>query len=608
MQVRNIHEAVAKPLYLVSEMEELQEHQADVARRLLPTYEAIRGVQDWVSQRLEKEGISESQIHQYLEGNLTLSPHERFTPAGLRFVEVAMQYESIKQVNETTFMLKRWLIENNCPERTVAYQLGTGFPLPETDEKTCILKGFLPYEEDEKGKEGGVLRYFGKPGEAGHSEGAGMYVYEITSPSGQKSTLLALKGREHGYANTNVEYSNLWLARMSRVLKGVGTEFILTTFASGVDVVNVEADILNVGDYGILMGSDDLSGLRVFQDPGAGRQDLVGDLYGGPFGTDANRRPDKVWYRKFIEAINRAREKIGGSDTLPKAVPVYLFDTLGEPHFQTPGAAALARMIMEHMKETDTLPEIDASAFGGEASLIFATVQGMSVTSELADNFRTQPTSWGGHPSIFNRTLPTLPVDAFTDHINPRGGSQKVSHIEVMAQGARSAQFIAPVIRDFFCDITDQPWVQLLHEDEARIISTNLNGMKEDPMEIADVKDMLERKIKMDEELAELYRAWGIQPLTEEKASSAAEVQSILPQLDVRESRIDYDYFIRRRNAAIQIASERLKQIGDINDEIQRYITHATQMDLAAEVISHHKDFDHELINIVQTVLQASQA
>lgn len=356
MYVRNIHEAAAKPLYLVSEMEGIQEHQADVARRLLPTYEAIRGVQNWVSERLKAEGIDEPQIHQYLEGNLTLSPRERFTPAGLRFVEVAMQYESVKQVNETTFMLKRWLIENNCPERTVAYQLGTGFPLPETDEKTCVLKGFLPYEEDEKGKEGGVLRYFGKPGEAGHSEDSGMYVYEITSTSGIKSTLIAIKGREHGYANTNVSYPNLYLARMGRVLKGIGTEFILTTFATGVDVVGIEEDKFAVGDYAVAMGSDDISGLRAFQDPGAGRQDLVGNLYGGPFGTDANRRPDRIWYKKFIDAVRNAYTSRRTQDRPPQVHPSYLFDAISIPHFEAPGAAAIARVIMQEMIRSNTLP------------------------------------------------------------------------------------------------------------------------------------------------------------------------------------------------------------------------------------------------------------
>lgn len=74
----------------------------------------------------------------------------------------------------------------------------------------------------------------------------------------------------------------------------------------------------------------------------------------------------------------------------------------------------------------------------------------MSTTAEWTDHFRMQPTSWGGHPSIFNRTLPTLPVVAFTDHIDPRRESQKVSHQAVMAQGAKSAEFIAPVIREFF--------------------------------------------------------------------------------------------------------------------------------------------------------------
>lgn len=135
--------------------------------------------------------------------------------------------------------------------------------------------------------------------------------------------------------------------------------------------------------------------------------------------------------------------------------------------------------------------------------------------------------------------------------------------------------------------------------------------MKKNPENINDVKDMLERKIKMNEELTELYRAWGIQSTTEEYESSLPELRNVLKQIDDPESRIDYDYFIRRRTRSIQIAAELFKAIGYVSDEIRSQINHATQMDVAAQVIALHKKGkigEHESINVVEAVIQASQA
>jgi hypothetical protein len=520
-------------------------------------------------------------------------------PEGERLEQMATQYEHVKQVTETAFRLKKRLVEKNLPDTIFAYQLGTGFPLPE-ENVSCKKVDHIPYEE-----KNGILRFSRRPGVAGHGDDSGIHVYEITSPAGNKSTLLAIKGREHGYEKVDTYMPHLSLAKMTRVLKGIGTQMIMTTFASGVDTVNLGEAKYKVGDYAVVIGSDDVSGQRSYQDPAVGNQDIIGSIFGGPFLSDANRRPHKKWVEMYRNAVKNASADKTGIDGTPAVHPAYLFDCLSLPHFEGPAAQALPRIVSEYMTRNSTYPSELVASFSTPDVQPFATVHGMSTTSELTADYQSWPASWGAINSPFNRVLPALPVVAFTDSVDPTGGSQAVSHFKVLEQGAKSAKFISPVITDFFVNLTNENMFDSLYAEAENVRTRFEESLNADPQNIDDMRRNLEAEINYTSEVAQLYHLWGYQDSSQLFDNESTRLNHLLNILNISESREDYDYYAglyQRSKEQLQIIADeiedRKKQQEDYDDldrDIQWYTRESHRTYKTAEIIAKGKPITFDL-------------
>lgn len=470
-------------------------------------------------------GISETTLLNWLDDNSTIrKPRERMRPIGREIEQLATQYEHINQVLTTTVRLKRRLVEHELPNTIFAYQLGTGFPLPEENEY-CKKVDYIPYQQAN-----GPLEFFSRPGVPGHDNDSGMHVYKIKTKDGNESTLLALKGRSHGYEEIDTYMPHLTLTSMPRVLKGLDAQVMLATFASGVDPVSAKVLPFKVGDYGVILDTADQSGVDAQQHPGSGSQEIIGPVFGGPFLPDVKRLPPETLIRIFADKIRLAS---GDQDeTAPNIYGTYVFDTMGMPNFQGPLAHAAARAVADKIQELETYPKSLLQLFDGEESIRFSTNFGMAIGPELACYFQN---SLYGVPTRFNKVLPTLPVLTFTDLVDPRdhGGSQTVSHEVVLAQGARSASFIAPVIRDFFIDLTDNPPSNIVESlDEHFTEEIKDANLEQLPKSFDDVKAILTNQNVLFDKLSWLYQQWGFPDEARTQLAEKAYVQNILHTLD----------------------------------------------------------------------------
>ena len=102
-----------------------------------------------------------------------------------------------------------------------------------------------------------------------------MYFYEVTGHSGNKITLIALKGRFHGYEGIHQRWINRTLSVLPMALKGIKTKSVLTTFASGFDGVRFDKmAVPKIGALGYLVSNYDGSRESLLTHPGMGNQQL----------------------------------------------------------------------------------------------------------------------------------------------------------------------------------------------------------------------------------------------------------------------------------------------------------------------------------------------
>lgn len=411
----------------------------------------------------------EDEVTKYL--NESLSVGKQMNEKEYKKRELAAQAHHVFEVCSTTLALKIALLQHDLPDRTFAYQMGTGFPLPEENEHVQKLK-------DKQGKE--VVFQFGKPpldfflspGVAGHTD-AKIHVYKVRGENGGEATLLALDAREHGYSRTKDPWAHLNLAIAPRVLKGVGVETNLVTFASGFDTVprNIEEDVPDVGDYGYILSCSDLSGVSAVTHPGVSVQTIVGKMFGGAFRETIGRRSQDYFIWQMENAIRntyqdgkysvQVENEQGIPETqiipIPRRHPALFYDCASTPDFENMEDWAAARKKTDVILATyEVLPE---STLDLIPSGHIATAHGMAATSELAAYHQYQPENSGGVISVFDRPLPILAIAGCTDAVDPRpeGQSHHISHEQVQQQGKRSAQFIAPVISNYFKNLADSP-------------------------------------------------------------------------------------------------------------------------------------------------------
>src|SRR3990167_5503746 len=130
--------------------------------QILPTLEDVSKTEILAQRLLGKQRLTTIQVNSLQ--TLPISLHTALNPEEWNKLELAAQYEHIGQVLKTTLSLKRFLIEKKLSERRImAFQCGTGFPLPLSNDSDFVLKAYLPYGE-------GILGYIPKPGVAGHTE------------------------------------------------------------------------------------------------------------------------------------------------------------------------------------------------------------------------------------------------------------------------------------------------------------------------------------------------------------------------------------------------------------------------------------------------------
>lgn len=377
--------------------------------------------------------------------------------------ELVAQYIHLREVLTTTIKLKSYMLINGMADRIFAYQTGTGFPLPAENEN-MIHKGFIGYGEE-------ILEFTQKSGVAGHGAGgdsdvrdrAGFHFYEVTAENGQKATLVVLKGRYHGYESVHRMYPHLQLSLIPRVLKGIGTESILTTFASGFDRLEGDGISPKMGDYGYVVMNNDKSRESILTDPGMGEQSIVGGLFGGRFMPGPQRTSDIDGIVNLEAAIDRVYkgadyyeykyevdgETIVEQIPIPRRFPLIFNDATSIPNFEAyPDAVEAEHISREILKFSGKLWSSRVSEVIGDDP---ATAQGMSLMQELNNYYVSNEAV----SQIFGRRLPHTAFAGCTDIINPEwdGPSFHTTHEFVQEQGKRSAAFFAPVVTDYFINL-----------------------------------------------------------------------------------------------------------------------------------------------------------
>jgi hypothetical protein len=332
--------------------------------------------------------------------------------------------------------LKRKLYEMNLPERIVAYQTGTGWPLPEENEH-CHEVGFIHYGE-------GPLKDYSPRGTRGIAD-AGMHIYTVTGEDGQKLTLLALKNRLHAYTETGSSTAPLDLAFMSRLFKGLNVEAIVTTFASGVDpTIKAESQIA-IHDLAVIFDAADDSRLSATLGPGSGDQRILGDIFGGPFQNIAAMYPNKEQVSLFLQTVSEVNSEMPGT-IHPQVHPAIETDTSSTPNFENPMAQALPHSAFYEVEKLQVLSEELLALFPGAPLQL---IQGMAEVIERLGYFQSSEV---GFKSPFNRRLPELAIATFTDKINTavKGQSQNISDEEVRRIAKEAETVMAKIITKFF--------------------------------------------------------------------------------------------------------------------------------------------------------------
>lgn len=365
-----------------------------ILQKLKPTIEMTNGLYSASVNILQQNKISPFDTFRYARE--IVAPWERTDPNFLTKYELVAQHQHIIHTLETTLALKRYLIEKKLPERILVYQTGTGFPLPEENNTDFVHKGFLPFGKN-------ILKHVPKSGVAGHTDDSGIHFYEVTGKDGNKITLLTLKGRYHGYEAVHRPYPHLELALMRRVLKGIGAESVLTTYASGFDTVPyLDESPPTMGDYGYILNAADLSRVTTLTHPGIGNQTIVGPMFGGPFKPGPTRTSDYRLISVFENTIGQtypngmyqytpdhAQPSNKEIIRVPNRRPTLFYDGKSTPDFETAADWADARSnAKEILEQLNMFPRSTLALMPDQQ---FAIAHGMTAVDELATYYQDDP-------------------------------------------------------------------------------------------------------------------------------------------------------------------------------------------------------------------------
>lgn len=415
--------------------------QADshILEKLQPTYDSLTRVHDAIVSILGAEGVEEDEIVNYLYNPeyQVMTPGRAISVFGRDRIRLAHQYEHVRKVVGATLQFKRILYEMDMPERIVAYQTGTGWPVPRTTSR-CRKVGFAHYGD-------GILQEFSPPGSRSKPD-SGIHIYRLTGDGGQQYTLLALKDRMHGYTETGWETASHDLAFMPRFLKGIGTEFILSTFASGVDPSGFEKGFVRKQDLAVIVGGTDSSRLTAAYGVGSGDQRILGPVFGGPFQNIAAMGPDARAVSLFQSAVASVNEMEITAHHHPWVFPTFEVDTSRTPNFQDRWAQAEPHTTVADMQKLDAIPKDLRVLF---PHMPITLVHGMVQFIEREGYFQSSPY---GVQTPFNRRLPELPVVIFTDLVDTgeHGQSAEISDAAVRAEGKIAEEVNAAIITSFF--------------------------------------------------------------------------------------------------------------------------------------------------------------
>lgn len=409
-----------------------------------PFLESIQTIHTGMLDILDKNGVTERQVLTYLDKPMT--PRDLLSVSGKKEFKLATQYEHVKKVLRTTLALKKNFIENNLPERIVGYQTGTGWPLPEENEN-CKQVGFIRYGTEE-------LSGF-SPAGSDTDKKAGMYIYRVKGKDGNEITLLALKGRYHAYTETDTPLvPHHDLAFMPRVLKGLGTEFVLSTFASGADKLAKDADKIKKHDLGVVIAASDESGISAQFGPGTGDTRIISQVFGGAFQNIGAMIPEVADVKMLMDTVREVNENESAENAIkPQVVPAVQVDTRRTPDFQSPYDQAAPHVVFDRILQNKTLPPHLLKLF---PNLPVALVHGMVQMEERNTYFQ----SWDkGIASPFNRRLRELAVETFTDmlDLSPEGQSHVISDDEVRRSAKEAEAVMAKIITGFFERYADTP-------------------------------------------------------------------------------------------------------------------------------------------------------
>lgn len=386
---------------------------------------------------LAEKGIKEENIIAYNKGLLTFSPKDAQSSRGELFIKYARQYEHIRKVVGATLELKRYLIDKKAPTRAVAYQGGTGWPLPEEIEGVCEKVGFIHYGE------GALAEFF--PAGSEKNPNAGMHVYKVKGKNGHELTLLALEKRVHAYTETDSVYPQSNISFMPQVLKGIGVEVVLSGYASGIDTkFKGTTEKFKPRDMGVAITGVDLAGYSAHYGPTSGNTEITGPVLGNSkFLPLVDMLPDKEDVKLLLDAFDESREKLSVSEEIkPDIHPVMQADT-DEEHFESSPSQIRPWTILSGVADNGFLNKELLKLFPDQTT---GLVHGMVQLCERIANFMSDI---NGVKNPWNRRIRDVSVEYFSDKVNP-DDSKSTSNDQVEEAVKAGAPFVSNVITTFF--------------------------------------------------------------------------------------------------------------------------------------------------------------
>lgn len=203
-------------------------------------------------------------------------------------------------------------------------------------------------------------------------------------------------------------------------------------------------------DIGVVLASTDLASYAAMVGPTSGNQEITGPTMGSSkFQALADMLPKIEDVSLLIKAFNETRDQMPGPEEFKPAIhPIMQADTDKE-HFEDASAQVRPWSILGNVAEKKFLKPALLTLFKDKTA---GLVHGMVQYCERLANFMSDER---GIKSPWNRALRDVPVNFFSDYVNPQD-SRGMSNEAVEKAVKEGEPFISKLLTNFFLNYAER--------------------------------------------------------------------------------------------------------------------------------------------------------